>query len=689
MAKKTMTLTAADLVTFRQRNREGILTYNESPGTARVGKHSGSGAAYERRVRCDFSSQWESGITAESIKSVNIAVGLIASADNTETLEVLFTAWHGVSIGDTAEESGFFACGLGEYIGTEEIEPGTAKSAEYTLSGTAVKDLANLKVIGICPTSGAEIGDGTDAYAEISAVNLEIEYADSGAAPVVSGLLVTQSGSVGGLVAYTNDLTLSWNYAQDAGLSQSKIDVQMKTDGGSWQTITEEYATSAQSFKVTADQYPAPYAVSNLIYVRVRGYSTEGAVSGWADAAFAMIFPTAYDLSPGGGESVLADELIYLNWKARTEYNGVVLVRAAVPDTYGLEYSTDGGENWITLQSSFKPAETADGGFTWAPNIGTFPAGVVVWRVRPVVNGNTLESWVQESVVVRVQASTSSVSCDGKPHPTVSWSSASQIAYRVRFAYYDSGVISSEETSHTVPYIYKTGAYPVQVMTQAEDGTWSEWTPIEYVKITNTAPSGIVELYGESMARSTALRWMVDGPAEAFVVYRNDVPIYVGTARNYTDFGAFGECRYYIRAVSGGNYMQSNTLLLTANPTEDCMYDLSTEKWIPLRYSSAARNRSYTETARVVYKYYAGRKYPTAFSDGARERNLNVSYCFKTKEDADTVRESLGHLVMYKDTMGRRIVGIFERMSEAVTKRFEHQMTVTEVDYSEEVRYEA
>ena len=119
------------------------------------------------------------------------------------------------------------------------------------------------------------------------------------------------------------------------------------------------------------------------------------------------------------------------------------------------------------------------------------------------------------------------------------------------------------------------------------------------------------------------------------------------------------------------------------------MYDLSTEKWIPLRYSSAARNRSYTETARVVYKYYAGRKYPTAFSDGARERNLNVSYCFKTKEDADTVRESLGHLVMYKDTMGRRIVGIFERMSEAVTKRFEHQMTVTEVDYSEEVRYEA
>ena len=688
MAKKTMTLTAEDLVTYRRRRRDSGYTYDESTGTARVGTHSGSSSAYERRVRCDFSRLW-GGITAGSIRSATLAVGMTASADNTGTLGVILTAWGGASVGETTEANGFYACGLGEDIGRIDITAGTAASREFALSATALENLADLKAIGICPAESAEIDDGTDKYAEITAVSLTVEYADTGAAPVLSGLIAAQSAAEGALYSYTNSMNLSWGYEQDAGLEQAKIDVQIKTDAGSWQYCAENYATSAHSFTISADQYPAPYAVSNLVYVRVRAYTSSGVVSDWITAALAMVFPTAYDLQPGGGSAVLIDEYIYLTWNARTEYGGTVLTRAGIPDRYDIGYSADGGETWNTLQSGFRPADAVGGGFRWAPNKGTFPAGVVLWRVRPVVNDKRLGSWTQESVVVRVQASTSSVSCDGKPHPTVSWTASSQIAYQVRFDTYDSGVISGTETSHAIPYIYKNGAYAVQVRTQAADGAWSEWTPVEYVKITNTAPSGIVELYGESSRRAVTLRWMVDGPAEVFAVYRNDVQIYVGTARSYADIGAFGKCRYYVRAVSDGYYMQSKTLELYANPSEDCMYDMDAETWIPLKYSSTPRTRSYSESANVAYKHYAGRKYPVAYTDGTRERHLNVSYCFKTREDADTVRTALGHLVLYKDTMGRRIVGIFERMSEVVTKRFEHEMTITEVDYSEEVRYEA
>ena len=76
--------------------------------------------------------------------------------------------------------------------------------------------------------------------------------------------------------------------------------------------------------------------------------------------------------------------------------------------------------------------------------------------------------------------------------------------------------------------------------------------------------------------------------------------------------------------------------------------------------------------------------------DGTAERQLNVSYVFKTMEDADRVREALGHTVIFKDTRGRRIIGIFGSMTETVeARRVQHTITVVQVDYKEEVRYEA
>lgn len=687
MAVKTFTLSESQLVTYRVRYYGGKYTYTESAGTGRVGTSSGSDQVYERRVWCDFSGIWDNSITANKIDSVKLTAGLIGGAGNTDVFTAVFLAWEGFGMGETEEEQKFEACGTGVNIGETKISVNTAHSPVHTIAGDALTQFLEWKVIGIVPLSGAGIDDETETYAKVSAVSLEVTYRDDTAKPEISNLSVSSKTTAAGLFAYTDSLTVSWDYSQDAGFAQSRFDVQMKTEQGSWMDVATGYASATHSYTVSPGAYPAPYAIGNAVHIRVRAYSTAGVVSEWLTGVLAMVFPESYALDPSGGEILLGENSTDLRWKVHCEYSGTVLAMSNPPTSYDVQYSSDGGETWKTLADNRTAARDGDYYYITVP-ADTFPPGAVRWRVRPRVSGNKLDVWAQESFLVRVQASTSSVSCDGKPHPTVSWSASSQIAYQVRFADYDSGAVYGTGTSHRIPYFYRDGAYPVQVRTQAADGKWSAWTEPEYVTIRNTSPAGSLMLTVQKTRHAVALEW--SGTVYGrYILYRNGIPVYIGSETRYTDPGAHGECTYFVRGIADPNYLQSNSVSVDGSPATDCMYDLTTQKWIPLRYSAAPRSRAYSETANAVYKYYAGRKYPVAYLDGTADRQLNVAYCFKTMEDADAVREALGHPVIYKDTRGRRIVGIFGSMTETVeSRRVQHTITVVQVDYNEEVRYE-
>lgn len=687
MAVKKFTLAESQLVTYRERNYDGEYTYTESIGTGRVGTHSGATQAYERRVWCDFSGIWDESITADKIDSVKLTAGIIGETDNTDVFTVVFRVWNGLSVGDTAEEEKYRACAFGEGIGETKISANTTHAPVYTIAGEALAQFLDWKVIGLAPSRTAEIDDGTEVYADVSVVYIEVTYRDESAKPVISDLSVASGSAADGLFAYTDSLTVAWKYSQDAGLAQSRFDVQMKTEQGNWVDAADGYASAAHSYTVSPGSYPSPYAIGNAVHIRVRAYSTAGVASEWITGLLALVFPESYDLDPSGGEILLGENSTDLRWKVHCEYGGTVLAMSNPPTSYDVEYSSDGGETWNALADNRTAVRDGDGYYITVPG-HTFPSGAVRWRVRPRVSGNKLDVWAQESFLVRVQASTSSVSCDGKPHPTVSWVPSSQIAYQVRFADYDSGAVYGTATSHRIPYFYADGAYPVQVRTQADDGKWSAWTEPEYVTIRNTSPAGSLILTVQKTRHAVALEWSgtVFG---RYILYRNGIPVYIGSETRYTDPGAHGECTYYVRGIADPNYLQSSSVSVDGSPATDCMYDLATQKWIPLRYSAAPRSRAYSETANAVYKYYAGRKYPVAYLDGTADRQLNVAYCFKTMADADAVREALGHPVIYKDTRGRRIIGIFGSMNETVERRMVlHTLNIVQVDYNEEVRYE-
>ena len=136
---------------------------------------------------------------------------------------------------------------------------------------------------------------------------------------------------------------------------------------------------------------------------------------------------------------------------------------------------------------------------------------------------------------VRSNPSTSDVECDGKPHPTVSWTGADQSAYQVRFADWDSGARFGAETELTIPRVYAAGVYPVTVRTQTSNGDWSSWTETLWVEITNVDPGLSTALTVTQSGASVICSWTAAAGAVGYILLRDGAPIWAGTDTWYRD----------------------------------------------------------------------------------------------------------------------------------------------------------
>ena len=644
--------------------------------------------AYDYRLYYYF-ADYDSILTEASTKITGVTVKARITdwaGGNTGSADIYVYAPGNVTLPYDAE------AGYGDCVDGVRVRASVADgrlNASFT-DATSIANIMNKARGGVtfALRESAEVGDDKQILYYVAEIYAEAEYTNIYEKPEVTDLTASAYSGGEDWMDLTDAVKLAWNYSQSSGSVQNLVDVEIKVGSGVWSPVL----SSAQMAHGSFSFYPRNYisAVSGTeetLHVRVRATSQAGTASAWVETSIQMYFPVAGFLSPNSGEIKLVQDKISLFWLAESGKDGQYLTDDLAPDAFDLGYSEDSGQTWKTLAEGYVYTPTV-GIYQFDIPPGTLSNGIITWRVRPVVNRMRISVWSQETFTAKVQASTSSVTCDGKPHPTISWSSASQIAYQVRFAGYDSGAVYGTAKNHKIPYVYTDGLFPVQVRTQASDGVWSDWTELEYVTIRNTAPVGSLALTARKTQNAVSLSWM--GTAfGTYILYRDDIPIYVGNSTSYTDQGACGVCVYFVRGMTEPNYLQSNTVTVQANPASDCMYDITAQRWIPLRYSSARRTRSYTETVNAAYGRYAGRTYPVAFVDGSRERQVSVSYCFKSIADADRVRDTLGHTVIYKDTKGRRVIGLFSQMTEIVTGRFEHQITVVQLDYSEEVRYEA
>lgn len=578
-------------------------------------------------------------------------------------------------------------------IGTATLLKSVTVDAEKTVSGeiaiTNSAQIIKLMGYGLGMRASDESlnSDGSGRYAYCLAdVSYTLEYTNDTVPPVVT--LTSETGSAMCQSGYS----IAWAYSQFSNSKQNGVGCDVD-DHGTWvQNFKFDSAQQAISgirgTTMSSTKYPKISSPSEDINVRLRAVSAAGYWSDYATMVLTLKFPVCVPESPAGGENKLGGEDIVLTWSVAA-VDGLAI--GSYPTKYDVDYSTNGGESWISLAEKVT-IERVSQKYSYTVPANTLPEGVIKWRVRGYVayslSGEyTIDSYGEETFVCKIQAGTSTVTCDGKPQPTIGWTSSAQVAYQVRFSDYDSGAVYSTDKTHKIPKIYADGLYPVQVRTQASNGKWSEWTDIKYVQITNSAQSDAVTLTAAVTTHAVALSWVDAGTSAKYIVYRNGVAIYAGSAKTYTDVGANGETKYFVRAVkSTGYYAQSAAVTVDATPQNDCMYDADSAVWIPLRYSLSQRVRNYSRTGQVVYKHYAGRTKPIAYNSGYVTRQMSAEYAFKTRDEALRLNDTVGRTMIYKDTRGGVLIGVVDDVRIAVYARiYSAQLTITEVDYDEEV----
>jgi|GEM_PF-4720411 hypothetical protein len=381
------------------------------------------------------------------------------------------------------------------------------------------------------------------------------------------------------------------------------------------------------------------------------------------------------NLSPAG-TTILSTAAQRFSWTFYQE-------SGAVQTHYDLQYSTDDGATWTTLANKVASANAYRD-----VSANTFTAGVLTWRVRTwTVSGTIASDWVSAQIIVRTNPTTSTVTCDGKPRPTVSWTASGYVAYQVKIGDRDSGAIFGTATSFKSPYYFTDGLYPVTIRVQSSTGVWTDWTTIIYSQITNTS-SGSVSLTAVQDGCNARLSWTTESTCVAYVVFRNGIQIAQTTATQYIDYYSNGTTTYRVIGIlSTGYYVSSIDIILPLRMPHDVVSPIPNINWLYLRYSLTPQTRAYDTSVNVVYKYYAGRKKPVAVTDGHSTRSFRAVYSSSTRELIDALTALTGQTVILKDTKGDRIIGVLGNSGYDSERIFPIDLSIVETDYNEEIAY--
>jgi hypothetical protein len=495
--------------------------------------------------------------------------------------------------------------------------------------------------------------------------------------------------------AIDKDLRIGWEYLQPYS-AQKNYRVDIGIEGGEYETAAEGEAEKTITIPRSVWQ---KYIIQGYESFSVAVYVTaeNGAVS---EAKLMIVYVYTHSLkriSPENGSILKYEKESTLEWETQEEQDVITeKYLTAKISGYRIDLSENDGATFE------KYAETVDGtATTYTIPEKALPVGHVIWRVYPLYDGNTVvfdtdakRVCAEGDVLVVASPETSTVTCDGKPVPTVFWESVAQTSYQVRFGDYDSGAVNGSEQEYRVPLVFSDGIYEVSVRTQTESGEWSEWSGPAYIQIQNNAPGFALSLRAEKNGYFVRIVWSKNTNHKDYVLYRNGEPIYVmrnsqGSEAGYMDKMATGRVVYTVRGMmSDGYYDEAKSEVVDATPSTDVLFCTSTEEMLPLRYTPVyPRSYNYSVEAQVTYRYFAGRSKPVAVRSGQKTKTLPMSYIDKGRELARKLMEYAGETVVFKDSGGDRIVGILNTVNAGMGNVSTTSFQITEVDFVERVEY--
>ena len=354
-----------------------------------------------------------------------------------------------------------------------------------------------------------------------------------------------------------------------------------------------------------------------------------------------------------------------------------------LPNGYDIQQSID-GVTWQTIA-------TATDTYVCYADIpaNTFQGGNVKCRIRAYNSSGTAGNWTMFALIVRSHPQKPSIYQiidTDTDKPTVYWTSDSQAAFEIIIVsangeqVYRLEKISSSK-NHKIEKRIDDGDYEIRISVINNYNLRSEYGIRQFTISTEKPQKPTISLTQKSDSVHLDFAY---GTEKAVLMRNSTVIANVSGLNEYTDYSAFGECEYVIRALSESSFCDSDAVYQTVkmkyatmSPADNYVDRL---KFLVKAGSQPDRTVDISKTATLIQ--FAGREYPVVEFGNNSEMIKRFTYSIFSESDLQRLINLVGTIVFWRDKHDS-FYAVLSGLTHVRSRRYiDVSFNLTKIDYT-------
>ncbi len=321
-----------------------------------------------------------------------------------------------------------------------------------------------------------------------------------------------------------------------------------------------------------------------------------------------------------------------------------------------LSYSIDSGASYLVLAKADNAANR------YEASAGTFPSGVIYWRIRTKNTDNEFGDYSGAAIFAIRRAPVAPVISyyDSKPLAKMRWQAKEQDGYEVAVDGISLGVRYGTGKEWQSDAVLTDGKHTLQVRIYNTYGDVSPWSSCE-INVQNQ-PGAALAVYAEGRWGEVLLRWDADNG----YILRDGELIAKAEGGTYTDRTSAAAHQYIVRVFDAEGYYTDSAPVLAAPSVPYAAIGLRDgTDWLAMKYATSYQNYSKAVSLGGSYQQYWGKERPVWHDAGNRVVTHTISHACKREEELLVLRSLAGQEVIYKDRDGHLAIGVFKDLQES------------------------
>lgn len=321
-----------------------------------------------------------------------------------------------------------------------------------------------------------------------------------------------------------------------------------------------------------------------------------------------------------------------------------------------LSYSIDSGASYLVLAKADNAANR------YEASAGTFPSGVIYWRIRTKNTDNEFGDYSGAAIFAIRRAPVAPVISyyDNKPLAKMRWQAKEQDGYEVAVDGISLGVRYGTGKEWQSDSVLTDGKHTLQVRIYNTYGDVSPWSSCE-INVQNQ-PGAVLAVYAEGRWGEVLLRWDADNG----YILRDGELIAKAEGGTYTDRTSAAAHQYIVRVFDAEGYYTDSAPVLAAPSVPYAAIGLRDgTDWLAMKYATSYQNYSKAVSLGGSYQQYWGKERPVWHDAGNRVVTHTISHACKREEELLVLRSLAGQEVIYKDRDGHLAIGVFKDLQES------------------------